>query len=672
MPKMTLASLENFVEQAIAHSAWLDSSHIQGNYTAALDSYYGRKKPKHTDGCSGAVSSDVADMVESVTSQIMESFDFQTIATFKPRNTQDVDQARVEALVCNDHLMSKNRGYTIIQEAVRNALLLRNGIIKVYPEKRETVTSRRYRDLSELELLTVTQADHVDQKVDVTRASENDDGSLNITVRKTTTFSKLSMYSVDPVNFLFYEEYDSIDLMESTFCGERYHLSRSDLRQLGHPKKVVDALAATNSDTRIGALARDRGEANPVFFDNGDPSTALIECFELYVRVDFDGDGIAELRRILYVGGVSAGTILENDLWDRVPYASGVVFLQSQRWLGLSLFDKLRDLEDQKTEALRQFLDNMAFANNSEVVVVDGSVELDDLKARRPGGINRVDDINAVRDLVVQAHGQDSILLLNYLDAVRSERGGASLDLQAAQLQVAGETAFGIERQYSTKEMLARLMTRTLSETLIRQVFLLIHHTLRRHFPDQAEVGRGGGAFVQYEPGQWTHRSEVTVVAGQGRAERNSRKVALAEVLQQQQVLQGAGLGDGILIDLSTYHDTLVDWTAAGGLPEAARHWIDPRSQPSIDAQQRALASIEEQQQAQTVQFGQVLESQQNLATTEGVVELAKHQDTIRHRYWSDTLKSLVDEQRVDAQHGTDDANPEATDLVQAQGAARG
>ena len=73
-----------------------------------------------------------------------------------------------------------------------------------------------------------------------------------------------------------------------------------------------------------------------------------------------------------------------------------------------------------------------------------------------------------MRELVVADLGPSSIALLNYMDSVRSERGGASLDLQAAQLQVAGETAHGIERQFTSKEALARLITRTLAETMLR------------------------------------------------------------------------------------------------------------------------------------------------------------------------------------------------------------
>ena len=672
MPRMTQATLNRVVESHISHSTWFDAHALQQAHKDALDSYYGRNKPKKTDGLSGAVSQDVADMVEAVVAQVCPSFDFDEVAKWIAEGADDVDQARVETLVCNDVFRHRNNGYTIIQEATRNALILRNGILKVWPESTIDVRTRRYEGLTPLELADVTQPATPDETIEVTSERETDDEeTLDVTIKTTTRFRRASVSSVDPVNFLLTEEYDSIDLQRAPMCGERYFLSASDLRQRGISAARIRRLNQTDSDTHIASRARDRGEAsNPVMLDHGDPSQKMYEVFELYLLLDFDGDGIAERRRVLYVGGSSGGDALQNWPTARVPYASGTGFLQPQRWVGMSLHDKLKEIEEIKTEALRQYLDNLAFANNAELIVVDGAVEIEDLKARRPGGINRVDDIAAVRELVVSDLGPSSIMLLNYMDQVRSERGGASLDLQSAQLQVAGETAHGIERQFTSKEALARLITRTLAETLIRQTFILIHAVLREDFPNRAEQ-QVGSEFVQYAPGDWRRRDKLEIVAGMSFNERAERRSALESVLIQQEKLHNAGLGSGILTDLQTYHDTLIDWTAAGGVSNARRYWVDPRSPESLKAQQVAQQNAQQAQQAQQFQTEKFLETQLNIEEDRLARNLTKDQNDLTFDYWKATLDSAISEQTQDAQWLTNDSEPADVDQLQETGQQR-
>ncbi len=671
MPRMTQSTLNRVIESHITHSTWFDAHALQENHKEALDSYYGRNKPKKTDGLSGAVSQDTADMVEAVVAQVVPAFDFDEVARFLADGAADVDQARVETLVCNDYLRHHNNGYTTIQEAVRNALILRNGILKVWPEERIVVTSKRYKGLEPLELEQAMTKIHEDEAISTSSEKVNDDGTVDITIKRTTTLRRLSITATDPVNFLLTEEYDSIDLQGAPMCGERYFLTESELIERGISRARVAKLGTTDSDTHVASRARDRGEAsNPVMLDHGDPSQRMIECFELYVLIDFDGDGVGERRRVLYAGGTSGGDTLQNTPASRVPYASGTGWLQSNRWVGMSMFDKMKEIEEIKTEALRQYLDNVAYGNNAELLVVDGAAEIEDLKARRPGGINRVDDIAAVRELVVNDLGPSSIALLNYMDSVRSERGGASLDLQSAQLQVAGETAHGIERQFTSKEALARLITRTLAETMLRQCFLLIHETLRTDFPDAAEQ-QIGSAFVEYSPGAWKYRDRLMIVAGMSFNERAERRGALESVLIQQEKLHAAGLGGGILTDLQTYHDTLIDWTAAGGVSNARRYWVDPRSPTSVEAQRKSAEAAQAQQLASRFQQDQFLRAQVGIEKDKVVRELLKDTRELRFDYWKETLQSALQQQTVDAQYGTDDGEPEAVDALQGEGARR-
>ena len=267
MTQMTQATLNRVIESHITHSTWFEAHALQENLRDALDSYYGRNKPKKTDGLSGAVSQDVADMVEAVVAQVIPAFDFDEIAKWVADGADDVDQARVETLVCNDVFRHRNPGYTIVQEAVRNALVLRNGILKIYPEEIKTVRFARFEGLDALELADATKQVTPNQTREITSARRNkdDDEQMDVTVKTTTIHRRLTVESTDPINFLLTEEWDSIDLQRAPMCGERYFLSVSDLIMRGIPRARVNKLPSIDSDNRIVSRSRDRGEAsNPV------------------------------------------------------------------------------------------------------------------------------------------------------------------------------------------------------------------------------------------------------------------------------------------------------------------------------------------------------------------------------------------------------------------------
>ena len=642
--RMSNSELRAVVEWQLVRASGMDGDEASENRKDALDSYYGRQRGDEVPGRSTARSQDVADMVESVIAQIMPSFDFDQVVAFEPNGEADVDQSRLESRVCNYMLMDRNRGYTIIQEALRDALLLRNGVLKIFVDERIDTQTQRFEGLSPIELLQVEEPNAPAQEVELLNINENADESFDVTVVRTTTFRALMVVAVDPNNFLTPVNFDSIFLETCDFVAERQFWTRSELVSKGFPRKVVDELAATTLDTKIDATARNRNEVSTAM-DATDPSLDLVEVYECYMRVDFDQDGIAERRRILFAGGTSSGTVLENVPFSFVPYASGTPFLQAHRYEGMSLFDKLAQVEAIKTSTLRQYLDNLEQTNNRRLVVVDGMVNMDDAVASRPGGLIRAESLDAVRALEISDIGPSSQNLLNYMDKVRSERGGASLDLQAAELQIAGETAHGVERQFSSRELLAQLMTRTIGETLIRETFLQIHKTLRNFFPEAIEVNLGGD-FVSVDPTTWQPRDRVKILAGLSHSERQQKAQALAGVLGQQEKLFQAGMS-GILVDLQTYHDTLLDWGASAGLQNPARYWVDPRSQASQQAQQ--AAQQRQQQQAQQEQATQqaLFQTQIQMQQMEQGVEIFKHATKLKFDYWDATLKSEIEELRI-------------------------
>lgn len=659
--KMTDTELRVAVERAISQADFFDNSEVSENFQAALNSYLGRNQGASIPGSADERSNDVADMIESVTSQILPAFKSDELAVFEADGPEDIEQARVESKIVNQQLFDMNDGELEIQAAIRDALLLRNAIMRC--EVREEVDTRQesFKDLSAIEFQAVQAPENQNQTVQLTSVEEGGEAnSVDVRLTRTTRFRKLTLEAIDPVNFVIEREWTSVNPQEANIVGERSFEMRGDLLAEGFPRKKVEQLKSTDSDTTLGALARNRNQSVPRW-DIGDASMERIEVYRLYMRVDWDGDGIAERRHIIYAGGTSGGAILRNDPHSFVPYAVGVPFLYPHRFQGISVFDKLESLENVKSRALSQYVDNLENSNFPELVIADGAVAEGDVTTRKTSGVIRADSVDAVRALPVQDIGRSSLGFLSYMDKIRSERTGSALDLTSAEAQIAGESAYGIERLVSPREMIANMIADTLGATLVKQLFKLIHMQLRLNFPGRINWHVGQSEFINLDAGSWQSRDKIRVTAGMSEHQRGQTRAVLEQHLLQQEKLFTAGL-DGVLMDLDTYYEVLIAWSKAGGLMTPRRFWIDPQTPEAQQARQQKQQQAQQQQQQEAALQERLFSTQVQVSKQENQTDLVKHLTDLRFRYWDRTLNSEIEELRIEAQ-GSETADPDAAQI---------
>jgi hypothetical protein len=105
----------------------------------------------------------------------------------------------------------------------------------------------------------------------------------------------------------------------------------------------------------------------------------------VWIKHDFDGDGIAELQYCFVVGR----KILYREECNRIPVGSIVATPVPHRHVGLSQWDAVKDIEDTKTQILRQGIDNLYHANNPGMFINEDKIDLDDALVSRPGRVVR-------------------------------------------------------------------------------------------------------------------------------------------------------------------------------------------------------------------------------------------------------------------------------------------
>jgi len=593
MAKLDDEELAKMLGQEISQADGWDSDELASNREDALNYYFGREEAAPSmPGRSSVQSLDVADMHSAVLAAMMPAFEIDDLVSFEPTGEQDIEQSRLESDAVNYMVMQENDGYLLFKQSIHDALLLRNGLIKVWLEEREIVTTEKYEGLTDLEAFQIKSQAGPTVDTEILKEEKDSEGLINLNIKLIEARRDLRCTSIDPTEFIWSQNHDSIFLDKVPFCAERMFPTRSDLIEQGFDRKQVEALAHVNMDTKNDVNARNRDNYDNTWHAQ-QKAQEVIEVWDCYYRVDYDDDGVAELRNILYASG--SREVLANDPVDFVPYASGTGWMNPHRFTGLSMFDRMKEVQDAKTRILRQWLDNQNSANNSRLGVVTNLVDMDDVLNSRPGGVIRMDAPDAITPIVAPDIGASAQNAMQYLDTVRSERGGASLDLQTQAANVIGDTASGIERQFSSREQQTADMLRTLSETLVKETYKLVHRAMRAWLPINIEFN-ARGQFQSANPSEWPQRERVNVKTGLSNAERLARKGTLEQIIVQQKEFMAQGQG-GVITDSTKVHNAILDWSLFAGVDNPERYWLDPASPEAQQRQQAQAQQAQEEQQ---------------------------------------------------------------------------
>lgn len=645
MAKMREAELKQIVSNAITTVSGGDESDRNRNHEQALDYYWGRM-PANKPGRSQVVSTDVADMIEAIMAQLMPSFTNDQLGSFEPVSEEDVKAAEEESIACNYVIMEQNNGFIQFASAIKSALLKRNAVIRVEVEEKTDSDTQRYEGLTAQELDRLMEP--IEPKDGITITTEHSEieevnDLINMTVKTTTTKQRLVVDGVDPSLFLIDSSYTSYDLQQCGLTGEERYYTRSDLLELGFSKAKIKDLHAVHSMPNYVASAKHSQGNAPISFD-GDESSEVIQVYRMFIKVDYDGDGVAELREIWLAGGLE-GTIIRNEPRSTVPYALGVVFIMPYTWEGVSLFDKLKDVQQSKTQTLRQWTDNGVNANYGRLGVVEDQVNYADIMNAVPGGIVRMRSADSVVPLPTVDVGASASAHMAYMDKVRTDKGGASLDMQGAEAQIAGDTARGIDRQFTSKEQLCELMAQTLAESLIKQTFLLVHRTLR----EQSTVPiilRRGDEWLTASPQEWQERERVNATLGASLTQRDRIMNNIEKMIGFGVQLKQMGMAT-TMQDAQGMYQAIKDWTFSANLNNPDAYWIDPSSKKGQELAKQAMESSKQQAQAAAQMQDQIIKAQQQIEQMKEQGEMTRAVIEQQFKYFQEWIRAEIEEAKL-------------------------
>ncbi len=623
MSKLSSNELQAIVGRQIANSS--SSTDISAERAELFDRYMAEPYGDEVENRSTVVSTDISDVVEWIMPELMEIFTSgDKVVSFEPIGQDDEEKAEQETDVVNWVFTQKNDGFLILYSFFKDALIQKVGYVKRWWDERETTVVEEYEGLSPDQLTQMhleweqegAEVEYLSHSEEMT-TEQGPDGQpvqvlvINCKARLTSKHEMEKVAPVPPEELIVAARWNSIFLDKAPFVAHKQKVTVSDLIEQGYDRKQVEDLGAAAdeefTEERTGRFDQ-RGSTETSEDDAADASMTEVLVHECYLRVDYDGDGIAELRKIT-VGG-SAHEILrmkgkdDNEEVASIPFSALTPIIIPHRHFGRSIAEIVKDIQRIKTALLRNTLDNF-YANNNPTkeIAEDGIGEntIEDLLVDRPGKIVRTGQPGMYVEHVPPQFAAQSLAVIEHMDMVRENRTGASRLTQGLDANTINKTAKGQAALMTAAQKKIALIARIFAETGVKDLFRGIHDDLRRN-ATKAMTVRLRNEWTEVDPRHWRNRADLTVnvALGVGNSEQQMQKLMIIADKQEQNLLNGSPL-----VTPENLHHTYSKMVGAAGFknPDAFFTGIDPNAPPKEPPPDPEMVKVQGQLEMQKMKM---------------------------------------------------------------------
>lgn len=517
----------------------------------AMEYYDGIMKDTPADpNRSKVVSRDVRSAIKKVLPSVIRTIlGNDKVVEYQPVNEGDEAAAEQATDYVNFVVFPESDGYDAVQDAAHDALKLRNGIIRWWYDKKRKVQVSKHTGLEEQALVQLVADDDVEvleqeqyeEQIDTPQGPQPVT-LYNVKIRRVAEYGCTKLAAVPLEEFLIHPDAISID--DSPITGMKTRLRRSDLVEMGYDREKVDSFPASGSD--IEEEEEEFTRRRDAFDENDSIVKALqeVDYYELYVKIDADDDGIAELRRMVFAGGLAEVNLLEDEEWDEVPFADLITERRPHQREGNSVTDDMAEIQRVKTVLMRQTLDNLYWQNNQQPIVQEGVIQNPESvlnpKFGQPIRVGQGTDVRAaVGYTTVPFVAEQSFGMLAYMDQEATDRTGISdassgMAPDALQNMTAKASAMIEAAGIGQTELMVRTFAQGLKRVFQGLLRLIIKHQ------DKPRTVRLRNQWVTFDPRQWNADMDVTVNTGLGAGTRERDMMMMQVVGQQQEKLLAA------------------------------------------------------------------------------------------------------------------------------------
>ena len=562
----------------------------------AVEYYQGTMKDTPSDtGRSAQVTKDLRANIKKVLPSIIRTIlNSDQVVEYLPDQPEDEEGCAQATDYMNLVVLQESGARNAIYDAVHDALLLRNGILKWWHEEKRFSSVSTHTGLPDDAFYQLAGAEDV-QVLEHTERQEMIDGQpLPVTlhdckIKRISTKRQTRVAAVPRERFLIHP--DAVTLEDSLVTGEKTTIRRSDLVAMGYDRARVMALPTGTDDDYEESVRR----VDMSITDGAEEgANEEIDFYDVFVRIDADDDGIAELHHMTFAGGLNEENLLEDEECDDVQFCDIAVMRNPHQWEGVSLADDLMDLQRVKTVLLRQTLDNIYWQNNPQPIVQGGAIKNMDAVYNPEFGLpieaNQGVDVRAALGFnQVPFVASNSFSMLEYMDKEAQNRTGVSdassgLAPDALQNMTAKASAMIEQQGIGQTEM----MVRTVADGLKKLFRGLLRLTIKHQ--DMPRTVRLRNEWVQFDPRDWNAEMDCTVNTGLGAGTRERDMMVMQQVIMVQEKLLQAFGPDNPYVKPEQVYNATSKLIEASGLKTVGLYFTKPDPQ-EVQAKLDALKS---------------------------------------------------------------------------------
>ena len=458
-------------------------------------------------GVSGIVDSSTTEVIEAYTAIISELFlSNNKIARFVPYD--DSVSARMEAHKASDAvnycIFKKNDGWRILSNWIKSALLWKNSILTWEYVEDYDYMFQEYEELSQAKLDEMLSDPNVELvgelEISPTTTIDEETGEAisemvytDVRLRKQIDKSRVDIKMVPPENFRITRDATCIE--DADFVGLQYEMTRSDIRK--NWPSAADYIDDNNVWDELGDVyqlnthyTEERAARKEItgqeYWQGSNEQTILpteanreVSVVVSWLRVDRDGDGIAELKRF-----VSSGDhiLMEEDV-DYINLASLCPIEIPHEFFGLSMADFVRSTTLANTAIIRGFLENVYLTNFAPKMADPNVVDFGALQNMRPKQLipTNGNPTGAVVPLPPETISPGTTGILEFLQVHKEQATGMSKAAQGLNdaLYVSGNSEQKVQAVQTASQKRIQHIARTFAETGFKRLVEGVYHCMR-------------------------------------------------------------------------------------------------------------------------------------------------------------------------------------------------
>lgn len=592
---------------------------------------------------SSAVSTDVADAIETVLPDLMEIFTGgDDVVTFVPNSEQDAEAARDETDYLNFMIFQEAGGFLTFYSMFKDALLLRLGVVKYWwQDSGEKPTRRRLSD----------EASAVALLADNPQASGTMEpgGGVTVTIPPKRA-GRLCIKAIPPEDFTVAK--DTVELCSATYCASRSRPRAQDLLAQGIDPEIVERLPAYGAprDDEL-EQARDGSDESAGAVDGATGDLRQVETVEHYLRRWNAEAKEMQLWRVVTGGGETV--LIEKEKVERIQIAAVTPYPIAHRLLGMSMADFLMEVQKIKTALTRAYLDANYFALNQRVevnMIQANEFTIPDLLNNVPGMPVRTKG-DALKPITAGGAGFNQLDALEYFSTVAEQRSGVVRNAQGLNPDTLHDTAKGALALMSAAQRRMRLIARVFAETGLKDLFVGIHALMRSMAGNQGPVTVPlRGKWKTVDASQWGERMSMSVEIGQGAKEEQLAQ-ARAELEVLQGIVQQQGGLNGPLVTADNAYNLVAKLFRLGGAKNVDEYLTNPKEappqQPQPDPEMAKAQAKIAAEQAKT-------QAQAQVELMKAQAKMQIDQQTAQHKLELQAQKNALDLELAQRKHDAD------------------